>query len=58
MKVDHVDLMIELYSFEVPKYIGQLSQILCSFNQLKQVMACSDKHCVNDDDTNPQTKPI
>ncbi|KAI9247123.1 hypothetical protein BDA99DRAFT_256952 [Phascolomyces articulosus] len=56
MKVDNVDLMIELYSFEVPKYISQLSQTLSSFNLLKQVMVCSDKYCVNDDSTNPQTR--
>ena len=56
MKVGHIDLMIELYSFEVPKYIGQLSQTLSSFNHLKQVMVCSDKYCVNGDSTNPQTR--
>ncbi|KAI7852806.1 hypothetical protein BDC45DRAFT_607048 [Circinella umbellata] len=56
IKVGSVDLMIELYSFEVPRYIGQLLQTFSSFNHLNQVMVCSEKYCVNDDSTNPQTR--
>jgi hypothetical protein len=38
--------MVELYSFETAKYLGQLSHLLSTFDSLKQIMICSRDNCV------------
>lgn len=38
--------MVELYSFETAKYLGQLFHLLSSFDSLKQIMICNKNNCI------------
>ncbi|KAI9315490.1 hypothetical protein BX666DRAFT_2028399 [Dichotomocladium elegans] len=53
--VDDIYYMVELYSFEIPKYLSQLPQLLISFTQLKRIMVCSEENCVS---TEPHHRPL
>lgn len=46
MSMDDIYVMVELYSFETAKYLGQLPHLLSMFDNLKRIMICSKEHCV------------
>ncbi|CDH55751.1 hypothetical protein RO3G_14904 [Lichtheimia corymbifera JMRC:FSU:9682] len=46
ISMDDIYVMVELYSFETAKYLGQLPHLLSMFDNLKRIMICSKEHCV------------